>query len=163
MKKWLDSIAELFSSLKGWLFVIVAQFLSIGHIKVSLFALFFVFVLDFITGVCASYKEFKQANAAPRVYFIESSKLRLSILKAVSYMLFILLSYVFYLIILDKPFSIPGSTRQFTIVEITSGLCMAIECLSILENIKRIGFDFIGSVTIGAHKFWDLIHAIKHD
>lgn len=107
-------------------------------------------MLDFVTGMIGSYVEFKNGTATkPKVYFIESSKIRKSIVKSVSYLLLIVLvalfEIAFFTVNIPRLSEITLS-RSLTGVEITIGICFLIEFWSILENFKRAGVDIIGKV-----------------
>lgn len=156
------SLLAMSQSLFGWLLFGLSQLLSIGHIKMGVWVLLGVFIADFITGVTASFHEKKLNGERCSIYDFRSGKVRLSILKGVTYILFILLSWFFYVYMFDKALPMPGSTRAFTIPEIGVGICIAVESWSIIENFKRLGFDLIGKIQNIASKVWNVINTVKN-
>ena len=123
------------------------------NIYIMLLILLISWTADFGSGMLASWVEYKEKlkkgideNHPP--YFIESSKIRNSIVKAVVYMLFIglfmLFEMVFFKINITQLESF--TNRQFTGTEIVIIICFLVEFWSILENSKRAGFDIVGKI-----------------
>tara|TARA_R110000744_G_scaffold376168_1_gene490242 strand:- start:430 stop:993 length:564 start_codon:yes stop_codon:yes gene_type:complete len=109
-----------------------------------------VILADFITGMIASYIEWKDGKVeTPNVYFIESKKIRNTIVKSLSYLLFIALiaffEVAFFTVNIPRLSEILSS-KEFTGTEIAIGICVVIEFYSVLENFKRGGVDIIGKV-----------------
>lgn len=126
----------------------------------ALIALGAFFVLDFITGIWASYIEFyknlppKKPNA-PKRYVIKSRKLKLSAVKFIVYGLMLLVAHGIEWAFLPGEFQPHSSLSQMTITTIAAGFLCAIEIYSIVfENFKRMGFDVIA-------KFRKLKGAVK--
>ena len=123
-----------------------------SNISSMLIILVVAIVLDFITGMIASYVQFKNGKTEkPKVYFIESSKIRNSIVKTLSYLLLIglvaLFEIAFFTVNIPRLSEITFS-KNLTGTEITIGICFLIEFWSILENFKRGGVDIVGKVVI---------------
>ena len=103
--------------------------------------LFLVTILDFITGVVASYVEDKKVKRVYSAYFIQSNKLRKSAVKTMSYMMLILISHFFALVLHLGTFTVPFINVQTELSTIAFVVCISIETFSIFENLKRSGFD----------------------
>ena len=123
--------------------------------------LILVYFIDFVTGIYASYteaKEVKKSNndfdnkiiSKIKLIFdtISSEKLRKSVVKAITYLLLILLVFFVEKIFLIKAFQIVSiSDKQWTITLVAASVCIVIEMYSIfIENLKRAGFDIISKV-----------------
>ncbi|AEW85893.1 hypothetical protein FCOL_05340 [Flavobacterium columnare ATCC 49512] len=133
----------------------------VASIKTSLFVFFWTFILDFATGILASWVEHKKMPV--RVYVLQSSKMRESVVKAISYFVFIALIFGFEKAFGIKTFSILNiSDNQFTLTTIAIAFCSFIEFFSILENCKRSGFDIIGKSQEAAKKTWEIINFLKN-
>jgi hypothetical protein len=127
----------------------------------ALVLLFIFFVLDFLTGIMASWKEKKELEKTrpelKQVSLISSDKLKLSAVKAFTYASAILGVWGIELVFFIKTFKFENiSTEELTVTTIFIGFCCSIEFYSIVfENFKRMGFDiakrFI-SVVRGAKK-----------
>lgn len=143
-----------------------------------------VYTLDFITGVYASYVEAKSTDefkaefatkttygqklyAKVKLFFdnFSSEKWRKSIVKAIAYLLLILLVYFVENIFLIRTFHIESiSTKEWTVTLITQGVCIIIEMYSIIfENLKRAGFDIIDSVVGIFRKYNKVSREIKEE
>ncbi|WP_444671273.1 phage holin family protein [Flavobacterium columnare] len=123
----------------------------VASIKTSLFVFFWTFILDFATGILASWVEHKKMPV------------RVSVVKAISYFVFIALIFGFEKAFGIKTFSILNiSDNQFTLTTIAIAFCSFIEFFSILENCKRSGFDIIGKSQEAAKKTWKIINFLKN-
>ena len=79
-------------------------------------------------------------------------------------MLFIAGVYLFEKAFFIKTIAITSiSDKELTITSIAVAFCFAIEFFSILENLKRSGFDLIGGFKKTAKNIWSLIHTVKGD
>lgn len=117
------------------------------------------YILDFITGILASWREKKEAEKTkPELKeqsLISSEKLKLSGVKAFTYASAILAVWAIEKVFIIKSFKIDSiSEQEMTITLIFIGFCCAIEFYSIFfENFKRAGFDirkkFYGVVNEG--------------
>jgi hypothetical protein len=136
---------------------------TLSTIQMSLLFLFISFIFDFLTGIYASWVEWKNKKIQITTYLIESKKLRKSVGKAIAYMAAIGFTYGVELVFFIKSFKISASGANLTITLIAVGVCVAIEFFSVLENMKRSGFDLIGKAKKGFTQFWDLFRTAKGD
>jgi len=132
-------------------------FLAMTMFQQSLYFLLGVFIIDFGTGIYASYIETKKEvdlvkgtiNIKVKIAIlkdtIKSEKLRKSAVKAIVYLLLIILSYGIEKIASIKPFSFESiSDASYTFSTLAAGFCIAIELWSIfIENLPRAGFDIV--------------------
>ncbi|HEY1025459.1 MAG TPA: phage holin family protein [Sphingobacteriaceae bacterium] len=155
------SVKKSLQSTPGIITMIVGMEIGLSGIQKGLIALLLVFHLDLITGCIASWIEHKNSKTQTKVYFFESSKLRLSVVKAVSYIMLILCSWLLGVLFFDMPISLYHSTKTFTPAELTTGVCIAIEIWSNIENVKRAGFDVVGKFTNVVKQVWNIRNTIK--
>lgn len=130
-------------------------------VQKALLLLLLFFIIDFITGILASWKEKKEKEKVDPTLkeqsLISSDKLKLSAVKAFTYTSAILGVWGIEKVFFIKTFKFDNVTTEgLTITLIFIGFCCAIEFYSIVfENFKRMGFDiakrFI-SVVKGAKK-----------
>lgn len=138
--------------------IIVTTYFS--TVQKALLLLLLFFILDFITGIIASYKEKKQKEKKnPKLKeqtLISSEKLKLSAVKAFTYASSILGVWGIERVFFIKTFKFENvSTEDLTVTLIFVGFCCAIEFYSIVfENFKRMGFDI-------ASKFFKVVKGIK--
>lgn len=138
--------------------IIVTTYFS--TVQKALLLLLLFFILDFITGIIASYKEKKQKEKEnPKLKeqtLISSEKLKLSAVKAFTYASSILGVWGIERVFFIKTFKFENvSTEDLTVTLIFVGFCCAIEFYSIVfENFKRMGFDI-------ASKFFKVVKGIK--
>lgn len=164
ISKLLTKVGDLFSSFWGWLVFVVCQLFMIEGFRAGFVGLGVLFLLDFMSGIGASWVESKKevlTSNAP--YFIESKKIRGTLIKAVAYSLFIGMSYLMYVTFFNGTTGLPMSDKEFNIISICFGLCIAIECWSIIENVKRMGYDLIGALVKVFKGFWNTYEQIKRD
>ena len=120
-------------------------------VQKALLLLLIFFVIDFITGILASWKEKKEAEKTKpelkEVSLISSDKLKLSAVKAFTYASAILGGWGIEKVFFIKTFKFDNvSTEGLTITLIFIGFCCAIEFYSIVfENFKKMGFDIAKS------------------
>lgn len=124
------------------------------------------FILDFITGISASWIELKKTEAvSEKKYIIQSSKLRLSAVKFICYALGILCAWGIEIVFVIK--KIPSgsiSTQNLTLTTVVIAFFCVIEFYSIFfENIKRMGFDIILKVKKISCESWKLYKTIKNE
>lgn len=124
------------------------------------------FILDFITGILASWIEFRKTNSGTgKKYVIQSSKLRLSAVKFICYALGILCAWGIEIVFVIK--KIPSgsiSTQNLTFTTVVIAFFCVIEFYSIFfENIKRMGFDVIQKVKKISSEGWKLYKTIKNE
>jgi phage-related holin len=105
------------------------------------------YVLDFITGILASWKEKIEAEktnpSLKEKNLISSEKLKLSGVKAFTYASAILAVWGIEKVFIIRSFKLSHiSNEDMTLTLIFIGFCCAIEFYSIFfENFKRAGFD----------------------
>lgn len=161
--KFLTHVYELFTSVAGWISVtigtLVNYLFSIDGFKDNVVVFAIVFVVDFTTGCFASWKESCIKNKSWS--FFSSRRFRDSINKGLTYLLFICMSYVVWILFHNEPIQLPLLTKKLNIIQIAFGICLAIEFWSILENMKRLGFDIIGKINATAKGFWKTTKSIK--
>lgn len=143
-------------------------FTRIGALDITQQALLFLlgsFILDFITGVYASYIEtkakIKPLEKKPNTKWkrflnmidtlgktISSEKLRKSVVKAIAYSLIVICTYGIQVIFFVKKFKFSNmSDREFTITLIVIGFCIITELWSVFkENLPRAGYDIGGAI-----------------
>lgn len=125
------------------------------------------FLLDFITGIVASYVEFKKSknnDCVPKRYVIQSSKLRLSAVKFITYGLAILIAYALEWVFLVSEFEIHKNINKLSLSTTATAFFCLIEFYSIFfENVKRMGFDIIEIVKTISKKCWDIYKTIKNE
>ena len=127
------------------------------------------FIIDFATGILASWVEFKNivpiVPASGKRYLIQSAKLRMSGVKFICYSLAILCAWMFEMVFMIK--EIPTkhiSTNNLTLTTVVIAFFCLIEFYSIFfENIKRAGFDIIEMVKKISRSGWSVYKSIKDD
>jgi phage-related holin len=123
----------------------------LSSVQKALLLLLLFFILDFITGILASWKEKKEKEKTkPELKeesLISSEKLKLSAVKAFTYASAILGVWGIEKVFFIRTFKFDNvSTEGLTITLIFVGFCCAIEFYSIVfENFKRMGFDIAKS------------------
>jgi phage-related holin len=186
MKKSYNIITILKSSIMEWLGLYTKYFFKLGinlksmastpsgvvsgstivavsvltSIQKALLLLLVFFVLDFITGVLASWKIKKEEErldpSLKDKALISSEKLKLSAVKAFTYASAILGVWGIEKVFFIKTFKFDNvSTESLTVTLIFTGFCCAIEFYSIVfENFKKMGFDI-------AKKFLKVVSSLK--
>lgn len=156
MARIIEQIVGLMSSFWGWMLIILGQLFMIEGVRAGLIGLGVVFMLDFITGLRASWIEHRRKKKTGQMapYFLQSDKIRKSILKATSYFIFVGMSWLMWYLFFDGTMNLPMSTKDVNIITIAFGICITIECWSVLENLKRMGFDFLGRIGKAFKGFW---------
>ena len=135
----------------GTISLLSTQRLAFGFLVIA-------YLLDFITGVIASFierlREEKKIQEVDSftwkqkvIYFfdnISSDQMKRSIVKGIAYSVFILCSHGIQLIFKIKPFNFSFSHLTWDLPLIAVAGAIVIELWSILlENFKRMGFDII--------------------
>ncbi|WP_313214254.1 phage holin family protein [Soonwooa sp.] len=118
--------------------------LTMTSYQLMIFLLLGLFAIDYITGVLASWVEWKRENSEERFRKkgFTSEKSRMSIVKMVTYFLFILLTWFIELVFKIKPFEFSWMDHQGTITLVAMAISCAIEFYSIFwENLPRAGFS----------------------
>ena len=154
------AIQEILLTPKGIAFAIptFAGISLLSTQKLAFFFLIIAYLIDFITGIIASFMERIAEEKKEQevesftwkekvVYFfdnISSDQMKRSIVKGIGYSLFILCSYGIQFIFKIKPFSFSFSNLVWDLPLLAVGGAIVIELWSILlENFKRMGFDII--------------------
>jgi len=109
------------------------------------------FIADFITGILASWVEFKRSlpvlPGSGKRYVIQSSKLRLSGVKFIVYGLGSLIAAGIEWVFIAQEFEPHKALKKLTLTALVIGFFCVIEIYSIVfENIKRMGFDIIQEI-----------------
>ncbi len=138
---------SLFSS-KSFLMIPVAIGVVSIEIKNAINLLFFLMIIDFCTGIGASYfkkkKEEKENHNEKKSLLISSEKLKMSGLKFILYTTSILLAYFVENVFFIKPFQISLSSANFTLTILVISFWCLVEFYSILfENFKAMGLDIM--------------------
>ena len=135
----------------GTISLLSTQRLAFGFLVIA-------YLLDFITGVIASFierlgeeKKIQEVESftwkQKVIYFfdnISSDQMKRSIVKGIAYSVFILCSHGIQFIFKIKPFSFSFSELVWDLPLIAVAGAIVIELWSILlENFKRMGFDII--------------------
>ena len=141
-------VIKSFTSSKSYLMIPLAISVISIKIKSALILLFIFMVIDFITGIGASYfkkKELEKENPLEKKrQLISSSKLKMSGVKFVLYTTSILLAHFVENIFFIKPFQIALSSANFTITILVISFWCLVEFYSIFfENFKGMGFDIM--------------------
>lgn len=119
----------------------------LSSVQKALLLLLIFFIIDFVTGILASWKEKREKEKTDSKLkeqsLISSDKLKLSAVKAFTYASAILGVWGIEKVFFIKTFKFDNvSTERLTITLIFIGFCCAIEFYSIVfENFKRMGFD----------------------
>jgi phage-related holin len=125
--------------------VVIASTLT--NTEKAIYLLICFFLLDFLTGIIASWKEKIEAEKInpelKKENLISSEKLRLSGIKAFTYASAILAVWGIEKVFIIRSFKFDHiSEEHMTITLIFIGFCCAIEFYSIFfENLKRSGYD----------------------
>lgn len=159
-------IKLLFSSWVGRIFLVRAlAFPALSSVQIALLILLGAFIADFLTGWLASYMEIKRGEKVmpPSGFAFESAKARDSVVKAIGYIFLILGSLALEYLFFDKKFEFTNlSSKRLGITELIIGFCVAVELYStVVENMKRAGFDIVGKATSAATTLWDMVRKIK--
>jgi hypothetical protein len=173
MRTFLYSLKILKQCAMGWLFLYAKYFTKLGislktmssspvtgiatgtiitasamtDTEKAIYLLIGLYVLDFITGVLASWTEKREAEKKdPKLKeqnLISSEKLKLSGVKAFTYASAILAVWAIEKVFIIKSFKFDSiSDQHMTITLVFIGFCCSVEFYSIFfENLKRAGFD----------------------
>lgn len=132
------------------------------------------FVVDFITGIWASYTEEKEKleikpkgfmqKLAHLLNVVSSSKLRLSAVKFVTYSIAALTAKAVEWAFINGDFEPHEKLQRMSLTTIVVAFLCGIEAYSILiENAKRLGFDLIKKIKTISSKGWSLYKSIKNE
>jgi phage-related holin len=126
------------------------------------------FVIDFGTGIGASWVEFKKAlpvtPGSGKRYLIQSSKLKLSGVKFIIYGLGCLIAAGFEWVFIAQEFEPHKALQKLSLTSIVIGFFCVIEFYSIVfENFKRMGFDVIQELKKMFKSGRDIYKTVKDD
>lgn len=125
--------------------------ITISDCQLGIILLVGLMILDFITGVLASWFLWKDSKIESNFwkYGFSSLRIRMSIVKSVTYFLFIICSYGIEIIFRIKSFGTNAYTdHEVTVTLFTVAIACAIEFYSIFfENLPKAGFDISEKVT----------------
>ena len=116
------------------------------HILLLTYLLFGSTLIDFVTGITASWIEKNDSKEHNKKYFIENHKLRKSLTKVMSYLFLIIVTHYFAIIFGINELTIPILNIKTTLITIAFSICISIEVYSVIENLNRIGFDLFGEI-----------------
>ena len=124
--------------------------LTLKNDYIMIFLLLILFAVDFITGVLASYIEFKKSDKKGKFFSdkedgFTSARWRLTFVKAITYFLLIILTKVIEDVFKIKAFDFYWTDHKVTISLISIAFSCAIEFYSIFwENLPKAGFSIWG-------------------
>lgn len=156
LKEYVVSSGGVLAIITGFMYGMPSLLLAISFLILSL-------IIDFVTGVIASYCEWKDLGSPKleKSLVFKTKRARESVNKVGSYGTAILLAYILAVVTMKNPeVTILGMPPK-TIPEITVIVLIAIECFSVIENFKRMGVDFIGKIKNIAKQGWDLFRNVK--
>lgn len=159
--KFMTTLKSMLFSITGVPILIASWFFTLSDAEKGIWTLVVVLFFDFITGCWASWVEHKKNNEKVTVYFIETSKIRLSLVKLATYFFLILFGWLLTDIFFNKPIQLFLSHKQFAFSELVIGACVAVEIYSNIENFKRAGFDILGKLTGFIKRAWGIFNVIK--
>jgi hypothetical protein len=124
--------------------------ITLSDCQLGIFLLFGLMTLDFFTGVLASWNLWKDSKIESNFwkYGFSSSRIRQSIVKSVTYFLFIMCAYGIESIFKIKTFRAESYTEhQITLTLVSIAVSCAIEFYSIFfENLPKAGFSIENKV-----------------
>lgn len=151
-------VIKAFATKKALFMLPVASVPLLISTKEALKFLFGLMVIDFITGIGASYFEKRKVERIhPELKtqnLISSEKLKLSGVKFLVYTASIILAYWIEKIFFIKSFAISFSDAHFSVTVSVIAFWMVVEFYSIVfENFKRMGFDVVQKTLTIVRKF----------
>ena len=161
-------IEIILSSYIGRMFLLTSfAFPVLTNLHLALFILLAAFISDFFTGWLATYMEIKRGDRPmpESGSSFESKRARESVVKGIGYILLILGSAAIEYVFFDRKFNFQKFTsKEFGVTELVIGFCFSIELYStIMENMKRAGFDVAAKVSKASESIWALIKKVKGD
>ena len=161
IERFLNSIKHTFTTSTGVIAFLFSLLLT-PNSKMILFFFISFLLCDYVTGIIASWMEFKAGKReSDGVYFLSSKRLRESGVKVLGYCLVITFAVFLNQVFFPSGVVLFGVTAPLTVVEIALSGCTAIEFLSNLENMKRAGFDVVGKLSSGFKTVWGLVRQAK--
>lgn len=139
--------------------------LTVSNCQLGIFLLLGFMTFDFITGLIVSYVKFKEEKRAGNFFKngIESSRLRLSVIKSITYFAFILAAYGIEYVFKIKSFTAEKYTEHhITLTLATIAISCGIEFYSIFfENLPKAGFSIEDKVKKIFVKVKSAVSAVK--
>lgn len=163
------ALRQAFSSFSGAVTALcIITLPALTTAQQTLLLLAILFVADFITGVCASYMEYKALPPVDRSrskHTISSAGLRMSGVKFITYGIGIITAYLLESIFFIKEFEPTQiTTQKLTLTTAVALFFCAIEMYSIFfENIKRMGFDLLEVIKKMAREAWAVYKDLKNE
>ncbi|MFC4163995.1 phage holin family protein [Epilithonimonas zeae] len=118
---------------------------SLSNFEKAFFLLLILMLADYVTGIMASWNQWEKSDKTTKFWNtgFTSEKTRLSIIKSVTYFLFIILTYGIEIIFKIKSFGSNQYTEhEVTLTLVAIAISCAIEFYSIFfENLPKAGFD----------------------
>lgn len=136
--------------------------LSLTSLQMAIVLLFVMLILDYFTGVLGSYYTHKTEKTGGNVWFT-SEKTKKSLVKTITYFVFILLTYGIHQVFEIRHFSFPSVTKmEISITLFSIAICCAIEFYSIFwENLPKAGMDIPKKIVSVVASFKDTFNKIK--
>ncbi|HAP94535.1 phage holin family protein [Epilithonimonas hominis] len=138
---------------------------SLSDCQLGIFLLIILMLLDFITGVFASWVIWENSKVESKFwkYGFTSTRIRLSLVKCVTYFLFILCAFGIEYIFKIKSWKAENYTEHtITLTLITIAIACAIEFYSIFfENLPKAGFDIEKKVKLIFVKVKKAVTSVK--
>ncbi len=158
-------IAILTAVKKPTIIIPAVGLMSFSSCQLAMFLLLVLMAIDFATGVLASWNIWHNSKIESNFwkYGFSSSRVRLSLVKSVTYFLFIICSYGIEIIFRVKSFGVSSySDHEITLTLIAIALSCAIEVYSIFfENLPKAGFDIWDKLKMIAIKIKDGVTTVK--
>jgi hypothetical protein len=143
----------------------VIGMLTLSNCQLGIFLLFGLMILDFVTGVLASWNLWKDSKIESNFwkYGFSSSRIRLSLVKSITYFLFIICAYGIEQIFKIKTFSAESYTdHKITLTLFAIAIACAIEFYSIFfENLPKAGFSIEKKVKSIFGKIKNAVKSVK--
>lgn len=139
--------------------------MSFSSLQLGMFLLLILMAIDFAAGVLASWNIWHNSKVESNFwkYGFSSSRVRLSLVKSITYFLFIICSFFIEIIFKVKSFGVTAySDHEITLTLIAIALSCAIEFYSIFfENLPKAGFDIWQKLKLIAVKVKTAVTTVK--
>lgn len=160
IKHFANTITEFLTSAYGWGTMLCTLLITSDTTMLFSF-LFSLIIIDYVTGIWATYIEYKNSGEKPEVYITKSKRLRESGTKIVGYLLILILAWFISKNIYTEKISLFGVIREFDVLQLALIISSGIEFWSNLENVKRAGFDVVGKFEGIVKRIWQLIRGVQ--
>lgn len=160
--KFVSSVKGVFTSIYGWFSMFFGMVVFTDKLEVIAFFFVLFLLLDYVTGIGASWIEHKRdPEKNIEVYHVESEKLRASAIKIIGYGLIMMFAYFLNAVVFQDHVKVFGYTPPMPVFEIALLGCAVTEFWSNIENIKRAGFDIVGGFINFVKQAWSLVRQVK--